>query len=67
MAANAKSQKVRASLLVNGTLILICLVWLLPTLGIPYHLVSAKPGHLQLRLVDGVPTHCGRADRDHQG
>jgi alpha-glucoside transport system permease protein len=34
MAANAKSQKIRSSLLVNGTLILICLVWLLPTLGI---------------------------------
>lgn len=34
MAANAKSQKVRSSLLVNGTLILICLVWLLPTIGI---------------------------------
>jgi alpha-glucoside transport system permease protein len=34
MAANMKSQKVRSDLLVNGTLILICLVWLLPTLGI---------------------------------
>ena len=34
MAANARSQKVRSSLLVNGVLILICLVWLLPTLGI---------------------------------
>lgn len=34
MAANAKTQKVRSSLLVNGTLILICLIWLLPTIGI---------------------------------
>lgn len=34
MAANAKSQKVRSSLLVNGTLVLVCFVWLLPTLGI---------------------------------
>lgn len=34
MAANAKTQRVRSSLLVNGTLILICLVWLLPTIGI---------------------------------
>ncbi len=34
MAANAKTQRVRSSLLVNGTLVLICLVWLLPTIGI---------------------------------
>lgn len=34
MAANAKTQRVRSSLLVNGTLILICLIWLLPTIGI---------------------------------
>lgn len=34
MAANAKTQKVRSSLLVNGTLILICFIWLVPTLGI---------------------------------
>lgn len=34
MAANTKSQKVRSSLLLNGTLILICFIWILPTLGI---------------------------------
>lgn len=34
MAASTKGQKVRSSLLVNGVLILICFVWLLPTLGV---------------------------------
>jgi alpha-glucoside transport system permease protein len=34
MAASTKSQKVRSSLIVNGTLILICFIWLVPTLGI---------------------------------
>lgn len=34
MATNSNTQRVRSSLLINGTLILICLVWLLPTIGI---------------------------------
>lgn len=34
MAANIKIQKIRSVLLVNGTLILICFFWLLPTLGV---------------------------------
>jgi len=34
MAASTKSQKIRSSLLINGVLILICLFWLLPTVGV---------------------------------
>ncbi|MBI9081903.1 MAG: carbohydrate ABC transporter permease [Pseudodesulfovibrio sp.] len=34
MAANAKGQKIRSSIIVNGVLILVCLVWLIPTLGV---------------------------------
>jgi alpha-glucoside transport system permease protein len=34
MAASYKNQKVRSSLVINGVLILICFVWLLPTLGV---------------------------------
>lgn len=34
MAAGAKSRKRQSSLLINGTLILICTIWLLPTVGI---------------------------------
>jgi len=34
MGASTKGQKIRSSLLINGVLILICFVWLLPTLGI---------------------------------
>ncbi len=34
MAASYKTQKIRSSLLINGILILICFVWLLPTLGV---------------------------------
>ena len=34
MAANSKAQKTRSNFLVNGSLILICFIWLLPTLGI---------------------------------
>jgi len=34
MAASYKNQKLRSSLGVNGTLILICFIWILPTLGV---------------------------------
>lgn len=34
MAASYKNQKLRSSLVINGTLILICLLWILPTLGV---------------------------------
>ncbi|NTV36226.1 MAG: carbohydrate ABC transporter permease [Anaerolineaceae bacterium] len=34
MAASAKRQKTRSSVLVNGALIVICFFWLLPTLGV---------------------------------
>ncbi len=34
MAASYKNKKLRSSLVVNGVLILICFVWLLPTLGV---------------------------------
>jgi alpha-glucoside transport system permease protein len=34
MAGSQKNQKIRSSILVNGILILICLVWLVPTVGV---------------------------------
>ena len=34
MAASKEGQKKRQSLIVNGVLILICTIWLLPTLGV---------------------------------
>ena len=30
----AKQRKIRSSMLVNGILILICLIWALPTIGV---------------------------------
>jgi ABC-type glycerol-3-phosphate transport system permease component len=51
---NAPRTKLSSSLVVNGVLILICLLWLVPTLGVLIT-SSRQPGYLQERLVDRLP------------